>query len=257
MASWWTAADVLDSLDLEEDSIVARVVQAVGLFGDILSLEDIMLSDAQPEHNTDGPTPETGSEARRVPTEEEQSSGAAKSLNGDIHPTSPSGDKETEGRPTVTDTKSVDARLDLRDEERKSSEEQERLETTPLTSFPASGHPGEPAADIQDITAELRTGCRLEAKVSLMDAAAGSPLRAGGGRRELSPTANSSGTNPEMEAKEDKEEGSQNSLSVNSEADGKKNGSHQSSKYKTVSFRRIRRGNTRQRIDEFEAMMDV
>lgn len=44
MASWWTADDVLDDLDLdlEQNPIVTRVIQAVGLFGDILSLEDTM-----------------------------------------------------------------------------------------------------------------------------------------------------------------------------------------------------------------------
>lgn len=41
MASWWTADDVLD-LDLEQNPIMTRVIQAVGLFGDILSLEDTM-----------------------------------------------------------------------------------------------------------------------------------------------------------------------------------------------------------------------
>lgn len=42
----------------------------------------------------------------------------------------------------------------------------------------------------------------------------------------------------------------------NGEVDDKKKDTNQSSKYKTVSYRRIRRGNTRQRIDEFEAMMN-
>lgn len=42
MASWWTADDVLDELDLEQNPIMTRVIQAVGLFGDILSLEDTM-----------------------------------------------------------------------------------------------------------------------------------------------------------------------------------------------------------------------
>lgn len=87
-----------------------------------------------------------------------------------------------------------------------------------------------------------------------MDGASEAPR----GSKDPSPAANSSAAgNPEAGAQEDKERGSPNPLVTNSEADGKKNGSHQSSKYKTVSFRRIRRGNTRQRIDEFEAMMDA
>nr|XP_029375560.1 ermin [Echeneis naucrates] len=38
------------------------------------------------------------------------------------------------------------------------------------------------------------------------------------------------------------------------EMEAKEDGSRPSSKYKTVSYRRIRKGNTKQRIDEFEAM---
>lgn len=40
MASWWTAADTPECPDVEENSIVSRVVRTVGLFGDFLSLED-------------------------------------------------------------------------------------------------------------------------------------------------------------------------------------------------------------------------
>lgn len=48
MASWWTAAELLDEL---EDNVVSRVIQAVGLFGDILSLEDTM----EPNLSVGGP----------------------------------------------------------------------------------------------------------------------------------------------------------------------------------------------------------
>lgn len=88
--------------------------------------------------------------------------------------------------------------------------------------------------------------------MTLMDAAAQSSLRAGSGSKEPCPTQNSPVTEVK-EGKGDKEEGGQTSP----KADDKKKGGHQSSKYKSVSYRKIRRGNTRQRIDEFESMMNL
>lgn len=45
----------MDSLDLEENSIMSRVIQAVGLFGDILSLEDTMEPIWSNEGEEEGP----------------------------------------------------------------------------------------------------------------------------------------------------------------------------------------------------------
>lgn len=100
----------------------------------------------------------------------------------------------------------------------------------------------------------LAPGCRLEKRVTLMDAAAQSSTAAGRENKEVSLTQN-----PAAEAKEGegaKDEGGQNSSKTNGEADDKTSGGRQSTKYKTVSYRRIRKGNTKQRIDEFEAMMN-
>lgn len=44
---------------------------------------------------------------------------------------------------------------------------------------------------------------------------------------------------------------------LSTEAEEKKNKSLPPSKYKTVSYRRIRKGNTKQRIDEYEAIIST
>ncbi|XP_035006701.2 uncharacterized protein LOC118103659 [Hippoglossus stenolepis] len=106
----------------------------------------------------------------------------------------------------------------------------------------------------EPLTDRPTSGLKLENKGTGMDAAAQSSVETGRESTKLGPNQN-----PAMEAKEGegaKEEGGQNSPDMNGEADDKKSGSRQSSKYKTVSYRRIRRGNTKQRIDEFESMMN-
>nr|XP_019969169.1 PREDICTED: moesin-like [Paralichthys olivaceus] len=174
----------------------------------------------------DGETPE---DERR---EGEKDSGRLNSE--DICPTSPNKDKDSEEvLLSSSDALTQTAETDLHPEDA----------PLHLREAPPERHADRPTS-----------GLKLEKQATAMDAASQSSVATASENERIS-----ANQNPAMEAKEGegaKEEGGQNSAKMNGEAGDKKSDGRQSSKYKTVSYRRIRRGNTKQRIDEFEAMMN-
>ncbi|XP_026014089.1 ermin [Astatotilapia calliptera] len=201
----------------------------------------------------------TENKAPRVLTDGEKGAVAAKTHSRDIYPTSPSSDKEaflsstdashqTAAAHSVTDTNvpCADAHLNL----------SEQTETSQRSLQEQERHPGERAgveeADNSGNTppvlhTDLQTSlCRPEDKVTLMEAPAQSSMEdeqeskiSSGTVKHPMKTVRSPVMNGEADA-----------------ADDKKKDGQQSSKYKTVSYRKIPRGNTRQRIDEFESMFN-
>ncbi|XP_034534117.1 cilia- and flagella-associated protein 251-like [Notolabrus celidotus] len=241
--------------------------------------EELQLHQSESRNSSAPPCPLDSAETLRgdgaetgleVQGDENNFSDAAKNHNGDIYPTSAGRDKEEEeGAETKTvslthiHVPSVHAGLNLRyltDQEIQRLEE--RFGTLSVTSFPAPGDHIELAEEaVDEDTWEIIPD--LHAELQDFSNSLGMSTEAGGPEsNEPSPAQNSSSTeNSAGEVKEEndeKVEGGKNSQqhSGADAADDKKNGSSQASKFKTVSYRRIRRGNTRQRIDEFEAMMD-
>lgn len=81
----------------------------------------------------------------------------------------------------------------------------------------------------------------------------GQPVKGAGPNTFTKPRENHE--EPEEECEEEEEGGGRQS--GGRQYPDKKPGSKNASKYSTVSYRKIRKGNTKQRVDEFESMVNT